>query len=853
MSLPPGILAQQLVSAFPQSILCDPDLNQALAAWLNPLTNQSMSDLVQWLQANPAIAAAAGDTLSPDGQPQTTAAPLDPALVAACRNAISGTSGWIATQQPFADIGWWVQSGVVPGSVIPQAATDRWSLTTLSPAGGLEFTAIDYDGSANRTFTLTLSNPLPRHLAVYATFQKDGAPVPPDAWTTRLPEGAPAGFETVTAKYLTLLKPATNVAAISVSPTAQTLTVTLPANADSVTFTFGGLSGQGFATVPDAPAVLVTAVLDIVVPWIVAASMTQPTDLAAWYDGLLSDTTLTADILKCGDFLVGISGVDAVMAALSAGLTGVLLGKPLKGLRHSLANELTPPPSPDYGWLDQFAPAAGWSAQLLAGYLAGGLNVHYWPATVPAPITLPLSPATTIALQVVLTPDPETGIWPYAAATATLAIFYGNGFTQTLSCTPAASERAAALTFSFGCVPAAGDISLVATISDAKGITLATGSGVTGSVPPSGTRTVHATLAVTDEPTAITAATRYVCVARLVYRDSAYIWKTDASRSTATGLQPSSGAWVSSLLALTLQGEDLCLGYAWGVANQSATDCASGTQLQNPYYVQNIGTAVPAAELRNPVCGLVSPPGLAYAPDARMAAPGLYIDTQNSRSNSAVVLRPVGFGTGPFPPATTESLGRLAAQSGTLAACVLAGERAAVINADLGVLQIVDLASTPVPDADAPIARASAGQGARIGLLDNPVAVAGLTNGAILVLEQGAARVQAFDANGNSMPIFGGAAAFSLRAVPAPVYRDMAVSGDGLIHVLGSQNGGATVADFFLDIYTADGSLLATTPGINAAKIAISTDQTLYTLDFDALNGPGGRIEPRLSVWRPRG
>jgi len=88
-----------------------------------------------------------------------------------------------------------------------------------------------------------------------------------------------------------------------------------------------------------------------------------------------------------------------------------------------------------------------------------------------------------------------------------------------------------------------------------------------------------------------------------------------------------------------------------------------------------------------------------------------------------------------------------------------------------------------------------------------------------------------------------------LQPASQPVYRDLAVSEAGLIYVLGSQNGGATAADFFLDIYDQDGALLSHTAGVNAAKIAVDASQTLFTLDFDTLTGASGRIEPTISAW----
>jgi hypothetical protein len=158
----------------------------------------------------------------------------------------------------------------------------------------------------------------------------------------------------------------------------------------------------------------------------------------------------------------------------------------------------------------------------------------------------------------------------------------------------------------------------------------------------------------------------------------------------------------------------------------------------------------------------------------------------------------------------------------------------------------------PVADAQAPAAQPHAGQGTRIGLLGNPVAVAASPSGAFLVLEQANARVQAFDASGNPVPLFAGQPSFALQAATQPVYRDIAVSGDGLVYVLGSQNGGAAPSDFFLDIYNPDGTALSRTPGVNAARIAVAADNSLFTLDFDALTGLSGRIEPVVSRWLPQ-
>jgi len=287
-------------------------------------------------------------------------------------------------------------------------------------------------------------------------------------------------------------------------------------------------------------------------------------------------------------------------------------------------------------------------------------------------------------------------------------------------------------------------------------------------------------------------------------------------------------------------------------SNQQTTVCGGSAPLQNAYYVQNIGTAVPAKELKTLDCGLVAAPQLAYSPVAgEQGAPGAggyYVDTQGT----GVFLRPVAFGPGTFNLQSGVSVAQFPAQAGPIAVCLHPAGYAAAVNAGLNILQIVQLASKPAADAQAPMALAYCGAGSRMGLLSGPAAIAVMPNGAFIVLEQGNARVQAFDISANPLSLFAGQPTFSLRSVPQPTYLDLAVSAAGAIYVLGSQNGGSTPADFFLDIYNADGSLLTTTQGVNAAKIAVDARLALYTLDFDSLAGPGGRTEPVISLWHPQ-
>ncbi|WBY09214.1 hypothetical protein PIB19_07715 [Sphingomonas sp. 7/4-4] len=410
----------------PQFILCDAALQQDLLPLISAPTNPEAMEFVQWLQSNPDPAIAAGNVLSPPGTPSTSAVPLDPGLVQALVPVLSYAADSIVDDADFEGVAWTVQHGVAPSKQQTQPTTGGWTLTSQGPIGGLVFSSVVYADGGTPGFTLTLVNDQPRHLSVYARFLKAGMPVAPVDWTSRLPAGVPAGFETATEKYLGMLLPGAKVGAIAVAGGAQQIGVPLPANADSIELLFGGLNDAGYSPIPDAVGVMLTFLLDMAVPWIVQGSGAPPADLAKWFDGVLADNGIAAAAMASGAFLLQVGSRDAMFAALSANLCTALLGTPLAGLRKSIAKKLGSPPGVSYGWVDQFAPGAGWAAQLVQAFTAGGLSPQYWPGATP-PIALTLSPATLVALDLSLLPDPVSGIWPYAASACSVEIAYGGG------------------------------------------------------------------------------------------------------------------------------------------------------------------------------------------------------------------------------------------------------------------------------------------------------------------------------------------------------------------------------------------------------------------------------------------
>ena len=175
-------------------------------------------------------------------------------------------------------------------------------------------------------------------------------------------------------------------------------------------------------------------------------------------------------------------------------------------------------------------------------------------------------------------------------------------------------------------------------------------------------------------------------------------------------------------------------------------------------------------------------------------------------------------------------------------------------------------------DADAVLhllAQPKSGKGSRPGLMTSPVAAAVAPDGTILVLEFGdptgspplPARIQAFDIGGNPKKFFTNpsqSSPYSLQLTATPnqagwQYLDMAIEYGGFIYVLSHLEG-----TYRLDIYSpgqAGTDPIATTSGINAAKIAVDFWRNVYALNYEVIptasGDPPAFTEPSISLWAP--
>jgi hypothetical protein len=187
------------------------------------------------------------------------------------------------------------------------------------------------------------------------------------------------------------------------------------------------------------------------------------------------------------------------------------------------------------------------------------------------------------------------------------------------------------------------------------------------------------------------------------------------------------------------------------------------------------------------------------------------------------------------------------------------------LNTDTGILHILQLPDAGMDELLAPAATMHAGKGnasgLRPGLTQSPVSVGVALNGMVLVLEQGANRIQAFDVRGNPTQYFtaNGVAnsSYYLPLVSQDTYLGMSLDGAGFIYTLSYSGDGSDPSQYGLDIYNATGVHIARSSGVNAATFVVDPWRNAYTQNFVALQEssggahvtPQGVAEPSTSVW----
>lgn len=846
--LPPSQVPGAIASSFPELLMLAPTIHSIISGIIK--NSAGWQPFLQLIEQQGAPSASSGWAYTQPliAQPSLYRLQLSPQTCAAIPAFMQPILNQAMDTPELENWVWTVQQGPLPGPQQGLSSIPDWELNTLAPQGGVMFQSIRFNGSS-QSFTLSLSNQIARHLGVYIEFLSAGSSVVPAGWQTRLPAGVAAGFETATIKFLGLLLPNTATAGIGVSPTPQAFSSPLPTNADAIRLTFGGMGNGSWQNVQDTAGTIASFIYDYAVPLILTRANTSGVDLQAWFQSLMANQTILTEVLNAGQDLLSTANfptVSSVLQWLSDNTSELFLGDRLAALRKEINKKFGD------ATVENAAGYLGWPAQILWSLLndlnnpGGGYAIATTSRllALPPQFSLPLSPSTVVDLALTIEPDAGYGQWLLQANSLSVNLSYAGGFSQQQQAGIPQSDLSSPLTLTLGSVINQSQVSGAVSVCDSAGSQVS--AGRLSEWLNTSQRQAALSLQVIDTPANITAATRYSHKSKLVCNDGEFSWQ-DSPAPTATLVDLTVNSPLSELVGITMQQAQSSLGYTWRTTEQGVKDCSSGGVLSNPYYIQNIGMANAQSGLKTINCGFAQKPALVYADSATVAGPdSYYLDPRQGS-----YLRPVDLTkAGNFDLAAAVAVAQF--EQGNLTGFSLHPARMAIaVNWANAKLEQVALSSKPVGDSDAPLAQVLSGPGTQPGLLSGPVATAITPDGSILVLENGGKRVQAFDRCLNPTPLFNHSAYLPLQA--GATYLDMAVAANGCIYLLSYLGAGAAVADYQLDIYRSDGSFISRTDGVNGARLVVDSQCVVYTLNFEAISGPGKRAQPSISKWLPQG
>lgn len=828
--------ALQLAGAHPELSSPVPAVQAAVSAYINSQTN----DLY-----NLGTAIAKQGAATPQGGWATVAAVgklgdaavyqynISAATASAAGPVIQETLAAVKGDSSLQNKLWTVQEGTAESiqPVIPAIAPYDWTANGFQPQFGIAVNSVS-GSSSSLQFQIAVGNVYPAFYSVYAQFlDGSGSQITPAGWTSRLPKGSP--FETASMKFLGIVPPTLANEGIPMSVAQTVLACQAPQGTAAVRITYGTLGALGWnATINPLPLML-SGILGYAVPWIMKSAGGYTS--ADWYNGLIADPNIAAEIIKAAGFLSSAASTGDAIDKLSGSIGSLLFGgslpKLLSALRSEYKDDALIAAAQGINW-----PLAGLLSSLQTGVVNGIVET----LSVPAVFTQLYSLDLILDSGVEVRPDPAHGAWPLTAARYEIQ-WTMNETTKTAEGDMNGIWTGDTLSASFADVPRDAAVSAHVFLYDAAG-------AVVGEGAAQGTASSLLQIAVQESAPGPNAV--YGAIMELSYDNTAgYSWQPAKTGDTATvgNLDCSNvGTLLCQLTGMSYNAAAATLVYGWRASGSHAAPCGGGTSNgQQMYRLQAISVSASVGASMQPAsCGFSTMTTIACGNGKDN---NLFFDTRSTPS----ALRDITLGdAGPFQFPSGQSRGFLTLSAIDDLAVHPAGYAAAV-SASANMLQIVRLSGSPVSDAAAPGPYSAGGSGTRAGLLQRPVAAAVTPDGFIIVLEDGNKRLQSFDVYGNSVNYFASSPFLPLNHQSGVNFLDMDIDADGNMYILSYQGNGLSASQYQLDIYNAAGTLLSTTPGMNAAKIAVDSWRNIYTLGYSLFQGAGGDWSPVVRVWAP--
>lgn len=769
----------------------------------------------------------------------------DPAFEGSNWNATSG----LATVAPDG-----TAAAFASGAARRDAATDAFNVTADYPPGssisGIRIVDLAVTDAEARQLTLTIRNDYLRYLSVFASYaDANGSPV-----------SAPGtSLDTSRSQYLAVVAPNNQIMGIPLqgSDVAKTsIKILVPQAASSATVIFGSLGLGGDPFCPEATlGSCLTLAISIGLPTLLLA-------LGIYLEakdgilGLLADTSLLETIgseimqallnagVALGDGVYGSVSSQSVMPFLA--VAGNIVVQVLLKASPRLALYITTLVTAQAP-INTILPAVAVAIRILSTLAAAAaIATSVCEVLASAAITknrLSLTMASTVRLS----RDPADFQFPASARKWVAKAYYDGGAIPRTHSGAMVQGQVDPIDIVFAGVPSGGKVRFVVSLySDdgcivglAQSDSLANLPQTAGLVP----------LSITERRAALTASTQYQHSLKLAYTASGHVWQSGpAPQQTLVNLCSGGDSAVCELTGVTVNTASGMAGYGFRSSVQSLCSGGSGSG----YTARNLFLGHdPDSAAKSLGCAYSQPVGLLYDP-VGPAAGGRHFYVEPGDGGFHLRAVPLDAST-PWSTGSHLSWGAFTEALDSLA--VLPSGYVVGVNRQTHKMEVLLLTETPVDQSDEsqaiPFATPKCGEGTRADLLNTPVAVASW-NGAVLVLEQGNARVQALDVHANAVNLFasGTSSLMSLQPESGVTYLDLAVEGQGYMYVLSYQGDGTLATQYRLDLYTPDGAFLSRTAGVPAARMAVDLFRNLYTLNYETLTGTPSP-EPSLSQWLP--
>jgi len=753
---------------------------------------------------------------------------------------------------------WTVQPGisrvvVAPGRPLLSAsavAGANYTVRQLTPQSGVEH-SFSFD-PASGVATINIKNYYLRWLQV--SVDQYG------------PNGEKVGSTITTSDPIS---PVDTIMAIPLPAQWSTYTWTFDPAASSAIVTMGGLGQPPYNTTYGIDGIVLTLFFEILMPTLfIALGVGIDQGATTWTEtmkenvGLLLTFTepfLGTAVGAAVDENISLEDLLAAMGNIGASfLTIVLAGSATLTLYVTLAA--------GEGAAEKAAPFIGWIADAIgaAADVAGIIETSVEVARSPA--TMRISVVRTMNIDVTVSPDPRHGLWPATATNYTITVTYEDGPIYAVVGQISSTTQQGPIAATFPDLPAGGTITVLAGFYSAND--WLAGQGTTGAIPaqPNANGTLNVSFAIKENLVPLSATTTYTFHEKIGFSGGARVWlpaSSGAPAETVSDLNASDlGNNLEQLGAITLNQSLLAIGYLWTASGQDVPIAGEGNQITTG----QVSTFQAVSEGANPQSGLkfsgdgyIVRPCIAFPPPTAVNPPGADSFLLEPALGKPVMhLRALSLTPGqPFLPTPSLSFGRFTSYLDDLA--IHPAGYAVALSIDTSTLQIVRLASAPVPDADAPQALVHAGKGSRTGLISDAAAIA-CSLDKIFVLQttrqypQGC--IVAFDMKGNPLGCFAGGtyvAALKTETAVGVMPLDISVESKGYIYVLKYlQDGSGTVTagDYRLDIYTPDGGFLTQVTGLAAARLVVDLWRNVFTLNYEIVPNTG-RTEPSVSQWLP--